>query len=117
LYSYGYNQFDPWTNPSDPYGGTVVRPAGMYLFATLEYTNYKNFFGNTIGSMFPGLGAYNFVNAPKRVAYANSVTFGSIEYKDFNEFGYPQTIVANATSDGEGSIRIELTANYIKKTN
>jgi YD repeat-containing protein len=116
LYSYGYNQFDPWSNPSDPWGGTVVRPAGMYLFATLEYTNYKNFFGNTIGSMFPGLGAYNFVNAPKRVAYANSLTFGSIEYKDFNEFGYPQTIVTNAASD-EGSIRIELVASYIKKTN
>jgi hypothetical protein len=117
LYSYDYNQFDPWSNPSNPWGGTVVRPAGMYLFATLEYTNYKNFFGNTIGSMFPGLGAYNFVNAPKRVSYANSVTFGSIEYKDFNEFGYPQTIVANATSTEEGSIRIELAATYIKKTN
>jgi hypothetical protein len=116
LYSYGYDQFDPWTNPSDPWGGTVVRPAGMYLFATLEYTNYKNFLGNTIGSMFPGLGAYNFVNAPKRVAYANSLSFGSIEYKDFNEFGYPQTIVTNAASD-EGSIRIELVASYIKKTN
>jgi YD repeat-containing protein len=117
LYSYEYNQFDPWSNPSDPWGnGTVVRPAGMYLFATLEYTNYKNFFGNTIGSIFPGLGAYNFVNAPKRIAYANSLAFGSIEYKDFNEFGYPQTIVTNATSD-EGSIRIELAANYIKKTN
>ena len=116
LYSYSYDQFDPWSNPSNPYGGTVVRPAGLYLFATLEYTNYKNFFGNTIGSMFPGLGAYNFVNAPKRVAYANSVTFGSIEYKDFNGFGYPQTIVANAASE-DGSIRIELTANYITKTN
>ena len=116
LYSYGYNQFDPWSNPTNPYGGTVVRPAGLYLFATLEYTNYKNFFGNTIGSMFPGLGAYNFVNAPKRVAYANSLAFGSIEYKDFNEFGYPQTIVTNAASD-EGSIRIELAASYIKKTN
>lgn len=117
LYSYEYSQFDPWSNPSNPWEGTVLRPAGMYLFATLEYTNYKNFFGNTIGSMFPGLGAYNFVNAPKRVAYANSVTFGSIEYKDFNEFGYPQTIVANATSNEEGSIRVELVANYIKKTN
>jgi hypothetical protein len=117
LYSYGYDQFDPWSNPSNPWQSTVVRPAGLYLFATLEYTNYKNFFGNTIGSTFPGLGAYNFVNAPKRVAYANSVTFGSIEYKDFNEFGYPQTIVANATSDDAGSIRIELTASYIKKTN
>lgn len=117
LYSYGYNQFDPWSNPSNPYGGTVVRPAGMYLYATLEYTNYKNFFGNTIGSLFPGLGAYNFVNAPKRVSYANSVSFGSIEYKDFNEFGYPQTIVTNATSVDDGSIRFELTANYIKKTN
>jgi YD repeat-containing protein len=117
LYSYGYDQFDPWSNPSNPWEGTVVRPAGMYLYATLEYTNYKNFFGNTIGSMFPGLGAYNFVNAPKRVSYANSVTFGSIEYKDFNEFGYPQTIVANATSTGDGSIRIELAASYIKKTN
>lgn len=116
LYSYGYNQFDPWSNPSNPWGGTAVRPAGMYLYATLEYTNYKNFFGNTIGSMFPGLGAYNFVNAPKRVAYANSLAFGSIEYKDFNEFGYPQTIVSNASSD-EGSIRIELAASYIKKTN
>jgi YD repeat-containing protein len=117
LYSYGYGQFDPWSNPSNPWGSIVVRPAGLYLFATLEYTNYKNFFGNTIGSMFPGLGAYNFVNAPKRVAYANSVAFGSIEYKDFNEFGYPQTIVANAASNEDGSIRIELTANYIKKTN
>jgi hypothetical protein len=68
--------------------------------------------------MFPGLGAYNFVNAPKRISYANSVTFGSIEYKDFNEFGYPKTIVANATSDeAGGSIRIELAANYITKTN
>lgn len=70
-----------------------------------------------MGAMFPGLGAYNFVNAPKRVAYANSVTFGSIEYKDFNEFGYPQTIVANAASNEAGSIRIELVANYITKAN
>ncbi|MBO9203048.1 MULTISPECIES: RHS repeat domain-containing protein [Niastella] len=116
MYSYGYDQFDPWGNPSNPWGGAVVRPAGLYLYVTLEYTNFKNFFGNTIGSVFPGLGAYNFVNAPKRITYANSIAFGSIEYKDFNEFGYPQTIVANAASE-EGSIRFELIANYIKKTN
>ncbi len=119
MYSYSYDQWDPWSNPTNPYEPTVVRPAGMYLFVTLEYTNYKNFFGNTIGSMFPGLGAFNFINAPKRVSYANSVTFGSIEYKDFNGVGYPQTIVANASSvesDG-GSIRIELTANYATKNN
>lgn len=122
LYSYGYGEFDPWENPSSPYGSSTTRPAGLYLFATLEYTNYKNFFGHTFGSVFPGLGAYNATNAPKRVSYANSVTFGSIEYKDFNEFGYPQTIVANGVSNdsdaGEaGSVRIELIANYIKKTN
>lgn len=119
LYNYAYGEFDPWENPSNPYESNVVRPAGMYLFATLEYTNYKNFFGNTIGTVFPGLSAYNPTNAPKRVAYANSVTFGSIEYKDFNAFGYPQTIIANAVSNaGEaGSVRIELTASYITKTN
>lgn len=113
-----YNEFDPWDNPTNPWE-PVTRPAGMYLFATLEYTNYKNFFGHTFGAVFPGLGAYNFNNAPKRVSYANSVTFGSIDYKDFNEFGYPQTIVTNAasTADGSGSVRIELSANYIKKTN
>jgi hypothetical protein len=119
LYSYYHGPFDPWGNPSNPYGPGVVRPAGLYLFATLEYTNYKNFFGNTIGSLFPGLGAYNLANAPKRITYANSVTFGSIEYKDFNTFGYPQTIIGNAatTEDDGGSIRLELTASYITRPN
>ncbi|WP_276482687.1 collagen-like triple helix repeat-containing protein [Paraflavitalea pollutisoli] len=119
LYSYGWSEFDPWENPVNPYGPHVVRPKGLYLYATLEYTSYKNFFGNSIGSVFPGLGAFSPVNAPKKVAYANSAAFGSIEYKDFNEFGYPQTIVTNgaSTTDGGGSIRIELTASYTKKTN
>ncbi|WP_315823457.1 hypothetical protein [Paraflavitalea speifideaquila] len=119
LYSYGYGPFDPWGNPSNPYEPGNPRPAGLYLFATLEYTNYKNFFGNTFGSLFPGLGAYNPANAPKRIAYANSVTFGSIEYKDFNTFGYPQTIIGNAATaeDDGGSVRIELTASYITRPN
>jgi hypothetical protein len=118
VYTDSYSMFDPWSNPGNPWaGGSLIRDAGLYLFAKIEYDKYKNFFGNTIGSIFPGLSGYNFVNAPKRIAFANG-GFGSIEYKDFNELGYPRVMAANAiggNDEGAASVHVELLMNYVKR--
>lgn len=71
----------------------VYIEAGLHSVAKIEY-NYtmKNFFGNTIAGLFPELYGFNFNNALKGVTLSNSVVAGAIEYKDFNEGGYPETM-------------------------
>lgn len=71
----------------------VVAEAGLHSIAKLEY-NYtmKNFLGNTFAGLFPELYGFNFNNALKRGSISNSMNAGAIDYKDFNDGGYPETM-------------------------
>lgn len=90
----------------------VVAEAGLYSVAKLEY-NYtmKNFLGNTFAGLFPELYGFNFNNALKRVSISNSINAGAIDYKDFNDGGYPETMqFIGSSGDGEsfvGQLKIE----------
>lgn len=97
-----------------PYDGDeVYKKAGLYSYAKLEY-NYsmKNFFGNTFAGLFPELYGFNCNNAIKSATISNSFVAGAIEYKDFNDGGYPETMKFIGNSDYElegyvGLLKIE----------
>lgn len=84
------NVVDPetglWVGEED-----ILHEAGLYSYIKVDYNyNMKNFFGNTLGVVFPELYGFNFNNAIKSIAVSNTMRAGSIEYKDFNDGGYPQ---------------------------
>ncbi|MDE5423237.1 hypothetical protein L3073_13545 [Ancylomarina sp. DW003] len=89
----------------------VVAEAGLHSIAKLEY-NYtmKNFLGNTFAGVFPELYGFNFNNALKRVSISNSINAGAIDYKDFNDGGYPETMEFIGYGEEEsfvGQLKIE----------
>ncbi|MDX5437540.1 MAG: hypothetical protein LPK03_10120, partial [Pontibacter sp.] len=98
----------------------LIREAGLHKVANIEYeTAYKNFLGNTITALVPELEGYRIVNAIKRVTVHNSYTFANIEYKDFNENGYPRRMKMDASyieSDDTFSINYEVVLNYKVKS-
>jgi hypothetical protein len=96
------------------YQDVVVAKAGLYSYAKLEY-NYtmKNFFGNTFAGLFPELYGFNFNNALKRVSISNSINAGAIEYKDFNDGGYPETMEFIGGGEDESYIG-QLKIEYLK---
>ncbi|RAU81333.1 hypothetical protein [Pontibacter arcticus] len=98
----------------------LIRAAGLHKVADIEYeTAYKNFLGNTITALVPELEGYRIVNAIKRVTVPNSYTFANIEYKDFNENGYPRRMKMDASyieSDDTFSINYEVVLNYKVKS-
>lgn len=107
-----YNMIDPETGLQVD-GDDVYKEAGLYSYAKLEY-NYtmKNFFGNTFAGLFPELYGYSFSNAIKSASISNSFVAGAIEYIDFNDGGYPQTMKFIGNSDYElegyvGLLKIE----------
>jgi hypothetical protein len=96
--TYWYDYFDPWNNPEDPWqdGEETLVEEGLQLVATIEYEySYKNFFGNTLGALIPVLDKYKLYNAPVKISYARENIYGAITYSNFNESGYPETVVAN----------------------
>ncbi|WP_276499429.1 hypothetical protein [Pontibacter litorisediminis] len=99
----------------------LIREAGLHKVADIEYElAYKNFLGNTITALVPELEGYRVVNAIKRVTVPNSYTFANIEYKDFNENGYPRRMKMDASyieSDDTFSINYEVVLNYKVKSN
>lgn len=105
---------DDWIiDPTTGLGSSqnVVAEAGLYSVAKLEY-NYtmKNFLGNTFAGLFPELYGFNFNNALKRVSISNSINAGAIEYKDFNDGGYPETMEFIGYGEDEsfvGQLKIE----------
>jgi hypothetical protein len=104
------------------YYSKIIRPAGLNKVAILEYDyTYKNFLGNTITALIPQLEGYKVVNALKRVTAPNSFSFANIEYKDFNEYGYPGAMLLDATDGEDGvlneSMNLYLKLNYIVKSN
>lgn len=102
--------------------GTIVtvRKAGLHKVATIEYDYaFKNFFGNTIMALVPELDGYKVVNAIKRATVPNSYSFGHVEYKDFNEHGYPRRMVMNASGDVgdfDNAAHLEVVLNYKVKS-
>jgi hypothetical protein len=105
-------------NPSTGQWGysAIIRTAGLYKAVTIEYDySFKNFLGNTLVAMVPELEGYKVVNAIKRVTTPNSYSFANIEYKNFNEFGYPRLMSMDAAyieSDDTFSINYEVALNY-----
>lgn len=97
----------------------TIREAGLYKVAMIEYNyTFKNFLGNTITALVPELEGYKIVNAIKRVTTPNSYSFANIEYKEFNEFGYPQRMQMDA-ADAEGGdygANFEVLLNYKVKS-
>ncbi|MFO7370277.1 MAG: hypothetical protein R6X09_08420 [Bacteroidales bacterium] len=111
--TYWYDYFDPWNNPEDPWqdGEEVLVEEGLQLMATIEYEySYKNFFGNTLGALIPVLDKYKLYNAPSKISYAKENIYGSLTYSNFNESGYPETVVANLY--GMFGIRKSTSENY-----
>ena len=105
-----YQQIDP--NTGQHYDGDeVYMDAGLYSVAKLEYDySMKNFFGNTLAGLFPELYDFNFNNAIKSATVSNSFVSGAIEYKDFNEGGYPEVLEFIGSAEGGayvGQLKIE----------
>nr|WP_320117690.1 hypothetical protein [uncultured Marinifilum sp.] len=84
-----------------------VYESGLYSYAKIEY-NYtmKNFFGNTFAGLFPELYGFNFNNALKAASISNTVVAGAVEYKDFNDGGYPETMqfIGHSAYEFEGYV-------------
>lgn len=120
VYSKGWDQ---WYNPDKnqfEYGGRLIKPAGFGLVAKFEYDyQLKNFFGNSISAIHPLLDHYKVVNAIKRAWSADEYGMnGWITYQDYNEFGYPQSMILNGTNmagAGGESGRLEIRLTYLKK--
>ncbi len=98
----------------------TIREAGLYKVATIEYDYaFKNFFGNTVTALVPELEGYKVVNAIKRATVPNSYSFAHVEYKDFNEHGYPRRMVMNASGDVgdfDNAAHLEVVLNYKVKS-
>lgn len=92
----------------------VYLEAGLHSVGKLEY-NYtmKNFFGNSIAGLFPELYDLDIKNALKGMSVSNSFMAGSIEYKDFNDGGYPK-ILEFIGSGEPGAYTGQLKVEYIK---
>lgn len=89
-------KLNPGTGEHEP-TSRLIREAGLHKIAMLEYDySFKNFLGNTITALVPELDSYKIVNAIKRVTVPNSYSFANMEYKEFNEFGYPRRIKMDA---------------------
>lgn len=116
------NSWDQWYNPvtnSVEYS-KLIKPAGFRLTAKFEYDyQLKNFFGNSITAINPILDHYKVVNAIKRAWSAEEYGLnGWINYQDYNEFGYPQSMILNGTNmedAGGESGRLEIRLTYQKK--
>jgi hypothetical protein len=111
------NSWDEWFNPvtnSFEYKSHLIKPAGFRLIATFEYDyQLKNFFGNSITAINPILDHYKVVNAIKRAWSAEEYGLnGWINYQDYNEFGYPQSMILNGNGE---SGRLEIRLTYQKK--
>jgi hypothetical protein len=105
------------TEVFDPTTGQYVdniaftREAGLHQVAEVEYkSNMKNFLGHTISALFPSFDGLKLNNAPARVVVSNTYLYGSMEYKNFNEGGYPEVI----SGYGIGGARIDLDLEYVK---
>ncbi|MBN2349285.1 MAG: hypothetical protein JXJ22_10630 [Bacteroidales bacterium] len=126
-------QFVEGTGGEYTYEPVVVRPAGLVDVLKVEYNyNMKNFWGNTWNSIIPELKGLQMNNAPKKILYADHFSYANMEYSDFNEGGYPQTLTAAAKileddfffgpsmrASGPsiyvgGDVNIELTLDYLK---
>lgn len=107
--AFGYDYYhiiDPETG-LQVNGDDVYKEAGLYSYAKIEY-NYtmKNFFGNTFAGLFPELYGFNFNNALKAASISNTVVAGAVEYKDFNDGGYPETMqfIGHSAYEFEGYV-------------
>lgn len=92
----------------------IAKEAGLYSYVNIDYNyNMKNFLGNTISAVFPELYGFNFNNAIKNIAVSNTMRAGFIDYKDFNDGGYPQIMEYIISGDAEsastyaGQIKLE----------
>lgn len=122
IWAYSSTDYD-WRYDMNPVTGryeyheVLVREAGLYKIATIEYDHkLKNFFGNTITALVPELDGYKTVNAIKRVTVDGSYSYGNIEYQEFDEHGYPSRITMTGAyfedDDFEGSANLELLLKY-----
>lgn len=111
--------WDSWYNPETNRfeNGRIIKPRGFRLLAKFEY-NYqlKNFFGNSISAINPLLDHYKIVNAIKRAWSAEEYSLnGWIDYTDYDEFGYPKTMILNGTNGNGESGRFDIRLTYQKK--
>jgi hypothetical protein len=106
--------FDPWTNIDDPKQLVLREVSELRLVAKIEYYDYKNPLGNTVGAIWPQLRDFKINNAIKRITTVEMMATGSIAYKDYNEYGYPQNISGSALLYGQG-LFVELMLDYVVK--
>jgi hypothetical protein len=110
--------YDPIDYPTDPWreNRVVTQEEGLRLIAKFEYDYaYKNFLGNSISAILPAMENYKFFNAIKRVSGTETMANASFEYKDFNDKGYPETIIMDTYDEELYNIRIDNAIEYITK--
>ncbi|MFW5872862.1 MAG: hypothetical protein ACOCVN_02635, partial [bacterium] len=106
-------QFNPDTQELEPVHENVIAEAGLRQIASIEYNyDFKNFFGNTLEALVPELKNYKVYNAPKKISMTGSFNFGSAEYSDFNDGGYPDKVVFYGFEGKEYSTRLEVSLSY-----
>jgi hypothetical protein len=113
-----YDYVDPFQNTTNPWqeGDEIIEPEGLQLMATIDYDYaYKNFLGNTIGAIIPALKNLKIYNAPIRVNYTRDYAHGTIDYSNFNDGGYPESVKVNVYEGAENAYSLELGINYITK--
>jgi len=122
-------QFVEGTDGNYTYEPVVTKAAGLQDMVKIEYNYYmKNFWGNTWESIIPELKGIKLNNAPTKILYAGHFSYANMEYSNFNDGGYPQTVTMTVKpfdldislkSSMSGVIGLvdfsaELTLNYVK---
>jgi hypothetical protein len=114
--TYWVDVFDPWSDPVNPWDYIEKEISEFRLLAKIEYYPYKNPLGNTVSAIWPQLNDFKINNAIKRITTVEMMGLASIVYKDFNEYGYPQTISGNVFSVEEGiGFTAEFMVDYVVK--
>lgn len=92
----------------------VIRKPGLYSALKVEY-NYamKNFFGHSLQFVSSELYNFDIKNAIRNIRISNDSRYGSVDYKHFNEGGYPE-LVTFLGSSKVGSYTGELSVEYQK---
>jgi len=115
--AYWVDVFDPWSDPVNPWDSSYEKEISeLRLLGKIEYYPYKNPLGNTVGAIWSQLNDFKINNAIKRITTVEFLALGSITYKDFNEYGYPQTILGNVFSVEEAiGFTAEFMLDYVVK--
>jgi hypothetical protein len=114
-----YNAGDGYKYSVDADGKIIIEEIEMVLqkVVGIEY-NYTlpNFFGKTLEYMIPELKGIQVKNAPVKFTQSGFFNFANMEYRDFNQGGYPAKVKVDAyfpDMAGPAVIGTELLIDYV----